>query len=74
MSTTTKRYGNHVVITTRKMPIITKGAVWMSDAELLDAIATLEAWEAVERCEKTVKADRIARYMTELEKRTHVRL
>lgn len=73
MSTTVKRYGNHTVTTTRRMPIITKGAEWMTDAEILDAIATLEAWEAVERCEKTVRANRIARYMTELEKRTHVR-
>lgn len=53
------RYGQHV--TRYQMPKITKGAEWMTDEELLQAIATLEDYNAPTRQIETVKNDRLAR-------------
>lgn len=54
---------------TRKMPVITKGAEWMSNCELQEAIATLDHWDPIDADGLRVKAQRMTRLTSERIKR-----
>jgi hypothetical protein len=54
------------------MPKVTKGATWMSDDELLEAIGALEAYEAHDRNESAVKEHRLAGLYAEVDQRGRV--
>lgn len=54
---------------TRKMPTITKGAEWMSNREVSEAIALLDAWEPLDQNALRVKAQRMTRLTAERIKR-----
>lgn len=60
-------------MTTTRLPKITKDRRYMSDDELIDAIAALENTEVHGHMENTIKQSRLERFYGELDLRLRVR-